>query len=367
MRKLLALLLVVILVFPLTMATLSVISVSTWVLDRNFYTDLLGNERLYEVLLAEDLPNYFNRRVVREVDSVPAQALSAALREVVTPQYMRDEATRIVNEAFDVIEGRSDALDIYLDVTPIKAALRGEGGTRFARTLAANLPTCAEGQESTVPGGTLLRCLPASVSTEEAATIIGAALPLYLDKVPDQIDLTGERINLRRDLRGVNFMMTGQDALNMAIVVLVFIAGSFWFVAALIGGEDRRERLMWLGWSLLIPAILVFLIGLPIHSDLTTGWVRFGLNEARLDGFEYSLEFRQALIEVSRTALNTIANGFLMAGGVAGAIAIALIVWGGSTPSEKRYAPMMAAPMTTAQPQQQPPAQPPNEPPSGSV
>jgi hypothetical protein len=361
MRKLLALFLIVVIVFPLTMAALSVIAVSSWVLDRAFYQDLLGDERLYEVLLSEELPNYFSRRVVTEADDIPARTLSLALREVVTPQYLRDEATRLVDQAFDALEGRRDTWDLYLNIAPIKAAVRGESRMRFAQALAANLPKCAAGQQPIAPGGTLQRCLASDVSVAEAAEAIAAALPTFVDKFPDQINLSRERIDLRHDLRGINLLWTGQDALNLAIVVLVLLAGGSWFAAALIAGEDRRARLMWLGWSLFVPALLIFMIGLAVNTDMTTGWVRFGLNEARFDEFETSAEFRLALLDVVRGALNTVANGFLMAGGVAGAMAIALVAWGGATPAERRpvYAPVApVAPTTPATPTSATDAQP---------
>ena len=362
MRKLLALLLVIFLVFPLILAALSVISVSSWVLDRNFYTNLLGDTRLYEVLLSEDLPNYFGRRVVPEADNLPVRALSNALREIATPEYLRGQALRIVDDAFDFVEGSDPVLDLYLDVAPLKAALRGEASTRFARALATGLPACTAGQESVAAGASLMRCLPADVSVDEATQRIVAGLPEFIDRVPDRINLNREPIDLRRELRGVDFWtgLTASSGLNAAIAFLVFFAGSLWLAAALIGGVDRRERLLWLGWSLLAPAALIFLIGMAISTDFSLNWVRFGLSEARLEGFEYSLAFQQALLDVTRDALKTVANGFLATGAAAGAIALAFMVWGLATPSERRYAPVMApAPMATAPvagAQPQPPA-----------
>ncbi len=364
MRKLIALFLIVVLVFPLTLATLTAISVSTWVLDRSFYEDLLGDTRLYEVMLSEDLPNYFNRRFAREFDSdLPVAALGKALREVVTPEYLRDQATRIVDQTFDALEGQSATLDLYLDMAPIKAALRGDGGWRFAQALAAELPVCAAGQDEAVAEGAIMPCRPADTSVDEVAALIAAGLPAYLDRVPDRLNLARERLNLPRGLRGGKALMLGTEALNLAIVLLVVIAGGCWVVAALIGGSDRRERILWLGWSLIVPAALIFLIGLAINTDFSLGWVRSGLNEARFEGLEYSESFRLAVLDVSRTALSTVANGFLAAGGVAGAIALALIAWGWGMPPERPMAPMAAA---RAAPQpQQPPAQ--VEPPAGST
>ena len=53
MRKLLALMIAVAVVFPLALAALSLMSVSPWALDRKFYEQLLDDPRLYEVLLQQ--------------------------------------------------------------------------------------------------------------------------------------------------------------------------------------------------------------------------------------------------------------------------------------------------------------------------
>ncbi|HKZ85901.1 MAG TPA: hypothetical protein VJ793_19875 [Anaerolineae bacterium] len=366
MRKVLAVLLIAFVVFPMALATLSTIAVSTWALDRNFYTDLVGDPRLYDALLSEDVPNYFGRRIaVREVDGVPARALSQALREVVTPEYLAGEATRIVDQVFAVIEGESSTFVITLDVAPLKDALRGEAGRRFAQTLAANLPACASGQESRAPGGTIVRCLPSNVSVEEATGVIVNALPAYLDEVPDQIDLARDRVFLTGVARGWNTVALGQGALNFAVLILVLITGGLWLAAAFIGGEDRRERLLWLGWSLLVPAVLVFALGLLVGADFSAGWVRFGLSQARFGDFEASDSFRLALQDVARAALDTVANGFLMAGGVAGGIAIGLIAWGYTTPKTRRMVPAVAPSATQPALPQEAPTPTQSEPPAG--
>ena len=343
MRKLLAAFLIVAFVFPLTLATLSVISVNAWVLDRNFYTNLVSDSRLYEALLTEDLPGYFNSRYsVKAADSLPAGALGKALREVVTPDYLRDQSVRIVNNAFDFVEGRTLTLDLYFDAAPIKTALQGEGGARFARTLAANLPGCAAGQESIAPGGSLMRCLPSDVTADRAAEKITAALPAFLNDVPDHISLSRTPINVNVHWRGMSWNFIGAaGGLNIAIGVLLFMAAGAWLVTAFIGGEDRRGHLLWLGWSLIFPAIIIFLIGLAVTTPLAFNWTNFGLSRAHFGGAEFSPAFREAIVSVAGNALNTIANGFLAAGAVAGALALMLITWGLSTEPERPMPPMV--------------------------
>lgn len=335
MRKFLALLLAVVVVFPMIVAALSLIAISTWVLDRSFYESVLGDTRLYEVLLSRDPPNYFNRQVTWQISSdVPIEALGRALREVVTPEYARDQALRIVADLFDALEGRRDTLDLTLDLSPIKDALRGEGGQRFAQTLAAELPRCEAGENPVTRNDqslVIIACRPNTMSVNEAARQITQALPDFINQIPNQIDLTRRPIDFRVELRGVPTSISAQSGLNLAIVIVALLAGSIWLVAAFVGGEDRRARLLWLGWMLIVPAALIFLIGVGISTDFSLGWMRYGLNQARFEGVEYSAEFRDALINVTRSAQNTVANGFFAAGGVAGAFALALIAWGSAS------------------------------------
>ncbi len=339
MRKLLALLIIVMLVFPLLMATLSVMSVSQWVLDRSFYERLLGDRRLYEVMLNEDLPNYLNnRRPVPQADMIPAGALSAALRTVLTPDDLQAQSLRLVNDFFDTLEGRQDQFNLYLDTTQLKSTLQTTAGAqKFALALATSLPNCTAGQNAVATGGVLMRCLPTDKSAEAAADEIAAALPEFLKSVPDHINLERETYNTARWTRGVPMMFAATNGLNIAIVILLALSAGAWLMAALIAGASTRERLLWLGWSLLIPAALILLIGVSMNAPFATGWVRFGLNEARWSGdFAYSPAFREALMSTVGVALQTVANGFLAVGAAAGAIGLGMIVWGFYTPADRK-------------------------------
>src|SRR5512147_451995 len=98
MRKFLALVLIVAVVAPLIAAMIALLSIDSWVLNRDFYVKALSDERLYEGLLNEELPNRLNQQVFKEVDSLPASALGPALRTVVTPNYLRDQAVTMTNQ-----------------------------------------------------------------------------------------------------------------------------------------------------------------------------------------------------------------------------------------------------------------------------
>jgi len=338
MRKLLALILAVAVVCPLILSALSLVSVSQWALDRKFYEQLLGDVRLYEALLSEDMPNYINnRRPVAEADMIPASALSAALRTVVSAEDLRTQSLRMVNDVFDAVEGRADGFELYLDTTQIKQTLQTESGARkFAHALASNLPACTSSQTPVASSGALMRCLPSNQSADEAATSIAAALPAFLDGVPNHINLQRERYDWARWTRGTPMAFVMANSLSVAIVIMFVIAGMAWLIAALVAGDSTRERLLWLGWMLIIPAALILLIGVSMNAPFTTGWMRFGISEARFGDVAYSPAFRDALLGSIGQALRTIANGFVAAGAAAAAIGLGLVVWGFYTPNERR-------------------------------
>jgi hypothetical protein len=342
-RKVIALLLVIFVVLPLIFTALIMIAINSWVLDRNFYVNLLDNPNLHEALLSQDLPLYVNNRwFPREINSdLPPAALDRALREVMTPQYLRDQSVRVVNQAFDTLEGRRDTLDVSMDFAPVKAALRGEGGARFAQALAEQLPACAAGQEPLITGSTLIRCRAANVSGDAATQQIAAALPAFVDKIPDQVNLSGERLDLRAEWRPFNLLFLSNLGFNITIGMLLVLAGVFWLAAGFIGGANRRERLLWLGWSLLVPAALVLSMGLATNSPFITGSIRLGLERSRytIEGVQYSAALRQAIVEIANKALGAVGGGFLWSGLAATAIALGFIVWGVMTRSEPRPVP----------------------------
>ncbi|NTU64094.1 MAG: hypothetical protein HGB05_12015, partial [Chloroflexi bacterium] len=141
---------------------------------------------------------------------------------------------------------------------------------------------------------------------------------------------------LRAEWRPFNLLFLGNLGLSMTIGMLLVLAGVFWLAAAFIGGANRRERLLWLGWSLLAPAALVLIIGLAINSPLTVGSISLGLDRSRfaIEGVQYSAALRQAIVEMASRALAAVASGFLIAGGASTAIACGLLVWGAATRSE---------------------------------
>lgn len=336
MRKAIAAVLVVVLVFPLLLAALMTFSVSTWAFDRGFYLQLVSDERIYEVILSETAWKQEQIFGVTEFDGIPGDALIKALREVVTPNYLRSQAVSLVNDAFDAVEGRASVLKLTVDLTPLKDRLQGEAGDRFARSLAANLPVCSAGEEAFAPGAQLPRCRPANLSEERAAEMIGKALPAFLDSLPDTYPQPPETIHFHytpEDEFWTGFV--GTNRLIWVNILLALVAASFWVGAAFVGGENRRQIVQWLGWPLFVPAVLILIGGITIRITAGLPWINYQLSSWVVSDIWYSVEIAEVISTIARSAIKAIARGFLVTGGISIGISVGLIVWSYSMEAEE--------------------------------
>jgi hypothetical protein len=336
MRQAIAVLMVVLLVFPLVFATMMSFSVSTWALDRGFYLQLVSEERIYEAMLRDESWQEEQIFEVTEFAGIPSDALAKALREVVTPNYLRSQAVALVNRTFDAIEGRTSTLELSVDITPLKDRLLSDGGDRFARSLAVNLPVCSSGQTPVAAGAQMLRCRPADLSEDQAARLITEAIQDFLDTVPDIYPDPAETVYFDynpKDEFWLGFLETNR--LLWASILLALVAASFWVGAAFVGGGNRRQIVQWLGWPLFVPAVLTLIAGISIRIAAGWPWVDYGLDSWFAADVWYQAEVAGIISTVVRTAIKAVARGFLVAGGVSIGISLGLIIWSFSISTEE--------------------------------
>ena len=325
MRWLPALLLVIVFVIPLFIGGLSAAAVATFALDRSWYAGLLSDERLLE--LPDAVSSATWTADVPGLAGFPRSMSREALRELLPPAYLRDQALAVIDQLFTFLWGRGP-LDLTVDLAPVKAGLSGEGAKRFALTLAKGLP---ESSSSAAPArGTIPAARPKGWTVDQTARAIQTALPTVLERQPDRLRL-GDIVPLP---------WRGFSAFGMLIgaifVMLVFAAGA-WVASAFTFSSVPRERLLWMGGSLLAPALCVLAIGVGTAvAPLTIPWIRFGIST--VDFGYLGQGFADAVLNAAAFAVRRVAVGFLAAGGIAAGAGIALLVWGGVSPTEKKAA-----------------------------
>lgn len=337
-RKIAAGILTVVLVIPLAMGGLTLLSISPWVLNRSFYLELLDDEQLYRLALQEIDPQLelALTAVDPALEAIPPEALGEALHELLTPAYLRSETVRTVNQVFDALEQRSAAGSLYLDLAPLKEALSGAEGFRFAATLAAALPECLPGAQPRAPGSNLLRCRPENLSQEQATEVILSTLPELVEIIPDHLVIMDETGSTSSESSRPRLGSGGLLAIGITLTIM---AAVLCLAVGFLAGRDRREKTLWMGWSLVLPTGLMLLIGLMIRLLLFNDFGYFGLRAELVETLRHSPELAQALLEKLHFVITTVARGFLTVGAVAGGIAGGFVVWGFSIEAGQRKNP----------------------------
>jgi hypothetical protein len=315
----------VLLVFPLFICALTVVGISTWALDKSFYTGILSDVRLYQIPDAGSAAS----RVRIDLPDKPGVSLrvsARALKQIISPQYMRSQALSALASVFDFLEGKTQVPDPILDLAPIKKALRGSEGQRFALALVQDMPVGGQASEFAVSPGRLPESRPPSLSVEKAAAIVAAGLPAFAGAIPNSV-----RLSDYAGWDGHEARMWGWRGfpalrgLIIADVILLALAAAFWVAAAFIGGVTARQRLQWLGWSLLAPAAAVFLVGLFASLTLLSSWMRGGIASARLESLGFDPGFGLAVADAARAVMGRIGTTFLAAGAIAAGVSLALL------------------------------------------
>jgi hypothetical protein len=326
-RQVTALVILIGVFLPVLFAAMTLLSLRPWLLERSFYQQIVSDERIYNALLTNEIPNEFNLQVLTTDDQLPLAALNAALPQVVSPDYLRTQAINIVDDTFDFIDGNGGRFEAALDFTPIKSALAGEAGVRFADALANALPTCSAGQSQVAPGGHLARCIAPNTTISETSAQIVEALPAALETMPDHLILNS--VHIFSDGSSTFGWWVGgnvRSALDFGIIALVLIAVISGIVGSWIGGNDARNRLKWFSSALFFPASLFVVTGLSLSTPLVLSLLRTEVSFDLWTDTTLSESFRQAIVDVVVPLVQKIGNGFLMVGIVGFVIAAVLLV-----------------------------------------
>jgi hypothetical protein len=326
MRVFVGILLFIFIVLPMLCGMLFLAAINTWAFDRTFYNEILEDEAVYEGFIQEAQLQIQGTGTV--FDELPDEAASAGLREVVTPQYLRTTTTQIVDQVFDVLEGRRNEIDISIDLQPVKNAITGEQRQNFAQAIAANLPNCRTGEQARNNAAEFPTCREGGLSDAELVNQIEAAAPALVATLPDTVRLPQpvglfEFNNAPIDFPGINSVMI------VALLTLSALALIFWFVNGILMGDTRRTRLIALGFMLLIPSAFVLFTGLAMGGGLWESSIRTAISQS-------TGTYTNALTDSVIDAAARVRAGFLIAGGIPFIISILLMVLGYTSPSGKR-------------------------------
>ena len=188
MRKFIAIILAVILVIPMLLAAQALASVSSFIMDRQFYIDTLDNEQVYETLITGTLiPGFLNNGLALP-EGIDVTQLASVFESVLDQDYLKSQVSNFVGNAFDYIQGKQETFVPMVDLVPLKSALAGDKQNEFLLALAQSLPDCEPGQIPGIGGSEFTACKPQGVSIDALANdYLKPILPLTLAQIPDQV------------------------------------------------------------------------------------------------------------------------------------------------------------------------------------
>lgn len=335
-RRIVAVIIFVVLIFPCGLAALYALSVASWALNRDFYVDILDDPALYEAFLNEGLPAALKDSATAPMsgqDDAVVEAYALAFREIATPDYLRNEILRLTNETFDFLESPSETLLLAVNVVPLKERITGEDRGDFANVLAANLPVCAASQQSMDAASRLLVCRPSDLSVTAMAEEIKTAIPAFVESLPDELPL-GNPNNRDESLDLAGIVLPAVFSGSILGFAALIVLG--WVVTALIGGGSRRGIFVWLGWMLFIPALMVLLSGLFAAQPLADMIANTASAEIDFGSANPTPQLAAAFQNAAGEGIGIIGRSLLATGGIALGVAFLMLGMGWASPRPVR-------------------------------
>ncbi len=241
MRKFFGLILSIALVIPLILAALITYSITSWAFDRNLYIEALSSDAVQSQLLSDESLQKLTEGSMGDMEGLDSAAFGSFIRSLLSPDYIKEQVTTMVDQVFDYLEGSTDILQLELDLTQVKAEFSGPNQDQLLHDLANALPVCPEEQSA---NNSLPLCKPEFVDEDVfVEQYLKPNLPLILMIIPNKISIA-EPIDLRREMQAMPaFFQQFMDVVNYKTAVLL-LAGSAlisWFLTALIAGKTDEN------------------------------------------------------------------------------------------------------------------------------
>ena len=337
MRKIIGVVLAVAIAMPLILSSEIVAAVANWAFDRNIYIEALTSEAVREQILSEETVQTLLQENTANIEGYDVAAMNALLQTLITPEFMENQVADLTNQLFDYLEGKTEILELSLDLTPFKTAIQGPNQDVILLQIAQTLPVCSQEQVENTESIPL--CKPAGVDDQTyVASFLKPNLPLLLMLIPSSVPL-GEPVDLRSNIKNIPLFWQQflyLDGTHSALILLGVIAGLFWLLAIVIVGKNWKEKLLWSGWTLILPSLLVLFIGITAGTALSWNMIKFIFQQMNLyDATHLPIIAQDAIQTLSTVFAEYVRNGFLTVGGCCSAIGLGLIAWGVATHPKK--------------------------------
>lgn len=330
MRKFFGVIFTILLVFPLILSTQVIYSLSTWALNRNFYIETVNSDEIQAIIFSDKNIEMMFSESFGDLGGADQDAFNLLLQSLISKDYYLEQAAAIVNQVFDFLEGDSDSLSLQIDLSEIKNEFNGPNQQELLKDLVKILPICLDAQMTQDSG--IILCKPATISDEDyIESFLKPNLPLLLAFMPDKMTIL-EPISRNDLVQGIPTFFQPYltlSGLKTMVLVLAAITIFLWILTALIAGSNGKERLLWLGWTLILPSLLILISGLLADQTFVRDLLRYGME--RISTFELSnLSPSIAdIMQILQTVfVKKISSSFTLVGGIYSSIGLGFISWG---------------------------------------
>jgi hypothetical protein len=325
MRKLLAIALYLFIGLPSLLGGLFLAPARSWLLDREFYKQIVSGPEIRAVLESPALyEGYGETLVADESLALDGPAAGKALKAAMPVDALLDATEGIVDSVFDSLQVSPGAGRLQVDLGVLKSALEGSV-PEFARVYSIEAPSASSKPDRPRPEAALdLSVRPVGVSESAFRELVESSLDTALIRLPEKAE-AGLSAPAFQGAWGKS--LSGQKALDRSALLLLILGGGVCLAGAFVASDSASKRLKWLGRAVLLPGVVVLASGaiLRIAADpLILGAIQDADLQKLLS--DPALAAVRAWI---RKPLGTVSSGFLLSGSVA------VILGGGLSASRK--------------------------------
>ena len=209
---------------------------------------------------------------------VKAKDLERVITPLLPPDEMKPLADSFLDQWFAYLNGRQQ--NITLDLTGIKAALKGPGGLDTVLLILRSQPPCTFEQlqqllQITLTGqGNLTLCSPAPELLGLLTPFIQSTLSAAVDTIPDSEVLAPLKLGTSRSFGPFGTGAAGASRFTLTLLRLSpLLPLLFLLLVTLLVVRSMRDFLRWWGIPLFLAGILVLAAGLLGPALFEPAWV----------------------------------------------------------------------------------------------
>lgn len=234
--------------------TLLAISFNRTLLSDDYVKSVLEKQKVYEqvpaILADTTLPDTESQQVPQKLFGVMTRQQITALYQAALPEnYVQTQVEQALDSLYNFINLKTYALNLQIDLAPLKQNLQGQAGTLVLDQLIAALPECNADQlvvfsqwlssQTTVDFSAAPICKPTGPLLSLITPVLNAFLQQYYQSLPDTLSIfNGQNTAI------ISSQVTQSQGYKMFFVI--------------------RRVLLFIPWAALVLGLL--LIALNLHS-----------------------------------------------------------------------------------------------------